>query len=83
MSENIHKSHNGTVLLYHLGFPAKYRRAIVDAAADKALKDVCLEIDEGYQVKFLEIGTNKHHVHFLVQEVSGYSVPKWRTSSRV
>ncbi|MBW4551796.1 MAG: IS200/IS605 family transposase, partial [Spirulina sp. SIO3F2] len=25
MSEYIHKSHNVTVLLYHLVFPAKYR----------------------------------------------------------
>ncbi|MEX3630236.1 MAG: IS200/IS605 family transposase, partial [Burkholderia sp.] len=27
MNEYIHKSHNVTVLLYHLVFPAKYRRA--------------------------------------------------------
>ncbi|MGD8981511.1 MAG: IS200/IS605 family transposase, partial [Desulfobacterales bacterium] len=26
MSEYIHKSHNVTVLIYHLVFPAKYRR---------------------------------------------------------
>ena len=28
MSEYIHKSHNVTVLLYHLVFPAKYRRVV-------------------------------------------------------
>ncbi|HEY9626872.1 MAG TPA: IS200/IS605 family transposase, partial [Coleofasciculaceae cyanobacterium] len=28
MSEYIHKRHNVTVLLYHLVFPAKYRRAV-------------------------------------------------------
>ncbi|MCU7900648.1 MAG: IS200/IS605 family transposase, partial [Candidatus Thiodiazotropha sp. (ex Lucinoma aequizonata)] len=27
MSEYIHKSHNVTVLMYHLVFSAKYRRA--------------------------------------------------------
>ncbi|MCC8417920.1 MAG: IS200/IS605 family transposase, partial [Rickettsia endosymbiont of Bryobia graminum] len=27
MSKYIHKSHNVTVLLYHMVFPAKYRRA--------------------------------------------------------
>ncbi|MEO8328151.1 MAG: IS200/IS605 family transposase, partial [Nitrospirota bacterium] len=27
MSEYVHKSYNVTVLLYHLVFPAKYRRA--------------------------------------------------------
>ncbi|MCU7881275.1 MAG: IS200/IS605 family transposase, partial [Candidatus Thiodiazotropha sp. (ex Lucinoma aequizonata)] len=30
MSEYIHKSHNVTVLMYHLVFPAKYRRAVFD-----------------------------------------------------
>ncbi|MGP0592008.1 IS200/IS605 family transposase [Nitrospira sp. T9] len=76
MSEYIHKSHNVTVLLYHLVFPAKYRRAIFDATVDKVLKDVCLEIEQRYQLKFLEIGTDKNHVHFLVQAVSGYSATK-------
>ena len=76
MSEYIHKSHNVTVLLYHLVFPAKYRRAIFDATVDKVLKDGCLEIEQRYQLKFLEIGTDKNHVHFLVQAVPGYSVTK-------
>jgi len=76
VSEYIHKSHNVTVLLYHLVFPAKYRRAIFDATVDKVLKDVCLEIEQRYQVKFLEIGTDKNHVHFLVQAVPRYSVTK-------
>ena len=31
---------------------------------------------ERYQVKFLEIGTDKHHVRFLVQSVPIYSVTK-------
>lgn len=31
---------------------------------------------ERYQVKFLEIGTDKDHVHFLVQSVPTYSVTK-------
>ncbi|MDJ0626088.1 MAG: IS200/IS605 family transposase, partial [Candidatus Caenarcaniphilales bacterium] len=30
MSEYIHKSHNVTVLLYHLVFPAKYRKVVFD-----------------------------------------------------
>ena len=73
MSEYIHKSHNVTVLLYHLVFPAKYRRAVFDKSVDEALKEVCLEIEKRYEVKFLEIGTDKDHVHFLVQSVPMYS----------
>ena len=76
MSRYIHKSHNVTVLLYHLVFPAKYRRAVIDAAVDQTLREVCLEIEARYQLKFLEIGTDKNHVHFLVQSVPTYSVSK-------
>lgn len=76
MSEYIHESHNVTVLLYHLVFPAKYRRSVIDDHVDEVLKEVCLEITDRYQVKFLEIGTDKDHVHFLVQSVPTYSVTK-------
>jgi REP element-mobilizing transposase RayT len=33
-----------------------------------------LEIEKRYQIKFLEIGTDKDHVHFLVQSIPRYSV---------
>ena len=76
MSEFIHKSHNVTVLLYRLVFPAKYRRVVFDKGVDRALTEVCLEIEKRYEVKFLEIGTDEDHVHFLVQSVPTYSVSK-------
>ena len=76
MSEYIHKSHNVTVLMYHIVFPAKYRRTVIDAEVDTVLKETCIEIEKRYQVKFLEIGTDKDPVHFLVQSVPTYSVTK-------
>lgn len=76
MSEYVHKSHNVTVLLYHLVFPAKYRRVVFDDEAEEVLKELSLEIDKRYEVKFLEIGTDQDHVHFLVQSVPKYSVTK-------
>lgn len=80
MSENkskyIHKSHNVTVLMYHLVFPAKYRRAVFDKKVDEELKLICLEIEKRYEINFLEIGTDKDHVHFLIQSVPMYSVTK-------
>ena len=76
MSEYIHKSHNVTVLLYYMVFPAKYLRVVFDGAVDEVLRDVCLEVEKRYQVKFQEIGTDKDHVHFLVQSVPTYSVTK-------
>ena len=76
MSEYLHKSHNVTLLLYHLVFPAKYRKAVFDKVVDSELKEICLEIEKRYQVKFLEVGTDKDHVHFLVQSIPTYSVTK-------
>ena len=76
MSEYIHRSHNVTVLIYHLVFPAKYRRAVFDSNVDTVLKDICLGIENRYQVKFLEIGTDKDHIHFLIQSVPAYSATK-------
>jgi len=56
VSEYIHKSHNVPVLIYHLVFPARFRRAVFDERVDETVKDVCMEIEKRYQVKFLEIG---------------------------
>lgn len=39
MSEYIHKSHNVTVLLYHIVLPAKYRRAVFDDRIDFILNN--------------------------------------------
>ena len=76
MSEYKHKSHNVTVLMYHLVFPAKYRRVVFDRHVDEEIKDICLEIEKRYEVKFLEIGTDRDHAHFLVQSIPRYSVVK-------
>jgi REP element-mobilizing transposase RayT len=65
MSEYIHKSHNVTVLLYHLVFPAKYRRAVFDEQVDDVLREVCLEIEKRYEVNFIEIGVIQDHVHAM------------------
>ncbi len=76
MSQYIHKSHNVSVLIYHLVFPAKYRRAIFDEKVDDVSKSICLEIEKKYQIQFLEIATDEDHVHFLVQSVPTYRVTK-------
>ena len=73
MSKLIRKSHNVSILLYHFVCPAKYRRAVFDRHVDEVLKDVCLEIAKRYPIEFIEIGTDKNHVHFLVQSVPTYS----------
>ena len=69
MSQYIHKSHNVSVLLYHLVFPTKYRRAIVTAPVEATLRDICGYMEMCYEIWFLEIGSDRDHVHFLVQTV--------------
>jgi len=76
VSEYIHKSYNVTVLIYHLVFPAKYRRVVFDEHVDSELKEICLEIEKRHELKFMEIGTDNDHVHFLVQSIPRYSVTK-------
>ena len=74
MSVYIHKSHKVSILLYHLVFPAKYRRAVLDRIVYEKVRDVCLEIEKRYELKFLEIGSDKDHMHFLIQSVRKNSV---------
>ena len=72
-SHFIHKSHNVTVLIYHLVCPAKYRKVVFVGAVDARLKEVCLEIEKRYEIHFLEIGLDQNHAHFLFHSVPSYS----------
>lgn len=76
MSDLIRKKHNVSLLLYHIVCPAKYRRAVFTPLVDEKLKEICEEIALRYEIEFLEIGTDKDHVHFLVQSVPKYSPKK-------
>ena len=76
MSLLIHKSHNVTVLLYHLVCPTKYRRVVITEQVDRVMKETCLGISKRYQIHFLEIGTDQDHVHFLIQSVPTYPPTK-------
>ena len=67
-------SHNVTNLVYHIVCPIKYRRAVISDTVDKTLKKICQEIEERYDIYFIEIGADKNHVHFLIQSVPKYSV---------
>ena len=76
VSDYIHKRHNVTVLLYHFVCPAKYRRVVFTETVDNSLKEICIGISERYEITFIEIGTDKDHVHFLIQSVPSYSPTK-------
>ena len=76
MSQLLRKSHNISILLYHIVCPAKYRRIVFNDEVEQVLKKVCLEIAKRYEINFIEIGVDEDHVHFLVQSVPMYSLKK-------
>ena len=53
--------------MFHLVFPAKYRRKVFSKAAEISLRDVCLKISKRFEVYFIEIGMEEYRVHFLGQ----------------
>lgn len=64
-------------LVYHMVFPAKYRRVVIDEIVDRKIREICLEIEKRYDyIKFLEIGTDQDHVHFLIQSTPNYAPSK-------
>lgn len=75
-TEHINKLHNKTLLLYHLVFPVKYRKKVIDEDISETIRKVCLEIELVYEINFVEIGTDEDHVHFLVQGIPRMSVTK-------
>jgi len=69
MEKHIRKSHNKTMLLYHLVCPVRYRTEIITKDVEKTLEIVCKEIEKRYEIEFIEIGVDKNHVHFMIQSI--------------
>ena len=63
------RRHNKNLMLYHLVCPAKYRRKVFSEQVENTLKQICLEISGRYEIRYVEIGTDEDHVHFLIQSV--------------
>jgi REP element-mobilizing transposase RayT len=76
MSEHIYKRHNKSLLMYHFVCPIKYRRSVLTEVVSTTFRQICLKIEERYEIKFLEIGLDENHVHFLIQSVPMNSAKK-------
>ena len=64
---HIRKSHNTTCFLYHVVLTVKYRREVLTDGVVKSFPIICLEIQNRYDIHFIEIGTDEDHVHLLIQ----------------
>ena len=73
MSKIIKKSHNETNLVYHLVCVVKYRRDVLTKDVTDTIVNVCMEIQEKYNINFIEIGTDVNHIHYLLQSPPKYS----------
>jgi REP element-mobilizing transposase RayT len=49
---------------------------VFDKEVEAELVSICRGIEERYEVNFLEIGSDKDHIHMLAQSSPGYSVTK-------
>ena len=80
MGKLIRKSHNVSLLMYHVVYVAKYRRLVISEEVDLVLREVCVGISQRYEIRFLEIGADGDHMHFLIQSVPMYSPTKLATT---
>ena len=67
-SSYIYKGHNVTELIYHLVTPAKYRKGTFNQELDEYLCTIYNGIEDHYEIRFLEIGTDNDHVHFYYSQ---------------
>lgn len=56
-------------MLYHIVYPSKYRRKVAADEVSETIKNTCIEISQRCEIRFIKIGMDKDHVHFLVQSV--------------
>ncbi len=68
------KAHNQTKLIFHIVTCVKYRKNLLTKEIKDSLINVCMQIEEDYEIEFHEIGTDQNHVHYLVQLVPKMSV---------
>ena len=50
---------------YHVVFPVKYRKALLDEPIRKAILEIAKEIELRYEIAFEELGTDHDHIHVL------------------
>jgi putative transposase len=65
--------HNAYDTHYHIVFPVKYRKTLLNADLPLAIADIAREITERYDIEFEKIGTDNDHIHILLNFPPKYS----------
>ena len=50
---------------YHLVFPVKYRKALLDKMVIKLIEETAYGIQERYAIEMEALGMDKNHIHLL------------------
>ena len=50
---------------YHIVFPVKYRKSLLDEVVTTVIQETAAEIAERFPIEMEAIGTDKHHIHLL------------------
>lgn len=61
-SKGNHHAHDSH---YHIVFPVKYRKALLDSRVTLAITQIAQEIEERYEIEFEKIGCDQNHIHIL------------------
>ena len=57
--------HCGWQIHYHIVFPVKYRKALLDCEVQEIIKQTASGISERYAIEMEAIGCDKDHIHLL------------------
>jgi len=57
--------HNVYDTHYHIVFPVKYRKALLNKEVELAIVRIAREIAERYDIEFERIGCDSNHIHLL------------------
>ena len=65
--------HNAHTAHYHIVFPVKYRKALLQHDIPLAIVEIAKEISERYDIQFEKIGCDVDHIHLLASFAPKYS----------
>jgi putative transposase len=66
-------NHNAFDTHYHIVFPVKYRKALLEPPITRAIRDIASQITERYDIWFEQIGCDQDHIHILCSFHPKYS----------
>ena len=66
VSNNVRKGyHCAWQIHYHIVFPVKYRKALIDEEVTAIIKETASGIEERYAIEMEALGCDKDHIHLL------------------